>query len=763
MKAFRHIFVISLFLLGLQTHAQKYFGLSGETFGNSKIQKKNFFWKTIKTNNFEFNFYKGGEEIARRAAIKAETDYSKITETLGYTPFSVMKVFIYNNPDDILQSNIGEDSKNENNKSVDLAKARIQVVYNKSDSLFNKELISQISTLFVYDMLYGGSLKESVQSQLLLSVPDWYVNGISAYIASSSVSPNKEKVVELLQKYSNKKVGNIMGEDAELLGHSIWFYIAQRYGKDNISNILNLTRIIRNEQSSITSTLGLSFNKFIKEWRGYYLKGDKQVETQVISRIEPEKADPNASSKLDLKPNEIDTDFYEFSIENIEKYTAQKAFVAKSLNPDLPNSPQTRQNIPGQEIKLSPVKAYNNLLVANGSVAGLRIDPVRRFGLGYAVTFNDLLENNILKVDAFLKVTSPFFKNYDYTLSYGRYASKIDYLFKFEKRSINIEGIDESNSFLFRPLNIVPLDNKSILISRRLLYQKISADIIYPFSKNLKVDFSPAYIKASDIEYELPGRDILTDSYLSPSINIVFDNTNIKSFKIEVGTKAKFSIERNMNFSNQKKNFQRLNIDVRHTQRLAKGIFAEGRFNLTRSAGNAPKFSILGGVENWVNRALYDVKTQIPGKEGDFSDILFYNFPGNLRGFQTARLFGHSHSLINAEIKLVMAEYFPASSLTNSFLRNLQVVGFVDSGTAWNGNKGPFSKQNSLNTIVIGNDGKSPFFAEVTNFKNPFLTGMGLGLRTSILGYLVKADYAVGKEDKTFSKPILHISLGKDF
>jgi hypothetical protein len=172
---------------------------------------------------------------------------------------------------------------------------------------------------------------------------------------------------------------------------------------------------------------------------------------------------------------------------------------------------------------------------------------------------------------------------------------------------------------------------------------------------------------------------------------------------------------------------------------------------------------MLGGVENWVNRSVYNVKTQIPGKEGDFSDILFYSFPGNLRGFQAARLFGHSHSLINVEVKLVMAEYFPASSLTSSFLRNLQVVGFVDSGTAWNGNKGPFSKQNSLNTIVLGNDGKSPFFAEVTNFKNPFLTGMGLGLRTSILGYFVKADYAVGKEDKSFSKPILHISLGKDF
>ena len=610
-------------------------------------------------------------------------------------------------------------------------------------------------------MLYGGSLKESVQSQLLLSVPDWYINGIAAYIASSSASPDKEQVLALMQKYSSKKVNNIAGNDAEVIGHSIWYYIAQRYGKDNISNILNLTRIIRNEQSSITSTLGVSFNKFLKEWRNYYTVGDKVTDAQVFQTLEPEKVATD-KKKLDLKPGEIDTDFYEFSPENVEKYKAQKKIVEKTPGQINPNLPKDLQITPNAEVKISAVKAYNNLLVANSSSLGIKIDPIRRFGLGYNAKFNDMLENNIFKVEAFTKVSSPFFKNYDYSLSYGRYAGKIDYLFKFEKRSINIEGIDEFNSYLFRPLNIVPLDNKAILISRRLIYQKISTEIIYPFSKNLKIELIPAFVKASDIEYELPGRDILHDSYLSPSFNVVYDNSNLKANRIEVGTKAKLSFERNLNFSNQKKNFDRLNIDVRHTQKLSKGIFAEGRFNLTRSAGNAPKFSMIGGVENWVNRSLYESNAQIPGQAGDFSDILFYNFPGNLRGFDFGRLFGHSHSLINAEIKLVMAEYFPASSLSSSFLRNLQFVGFVDTGTAWNGNKGPFSKQNSLNTVVIGNDGKSPFFAEVTNFKNPFLTGMGLGLRTSILGYFVKADYAVGKEYKTFAKPILHISFGKE-
>ncbi|RYF55010.1 MAG: hypothetical protein EOO39_38570, partial [Cytophagaceae bacterium] len=62
----------------------------------------------------------------------------------------------------------------------------------------------------------------------------------------------------------------LTGIDAERVGQSIWNYIGQKYGRDNISNILNLTRIIRNEQSSIQSTLGIPYNRFLRDWRDYY-------------------------------------------------------------------------------------------------------------------------------------------------------------------------------------------------------------------------------------------------------------------------------------------------------------------------------------------------------------------------------------------------------------------------------------------------------------------------------------------------------------
>lgn len=753
--------VFSIFLSSI-SFAQRYYGVSGEEFGKSKIQKKRFDWKTIRSNNFEFNFYRGGEDLARKAAKKAEEDYEKITETLGYTPFSVMKVYIYNSVEDQKQSNIGNTAPIDLDGGIlNLSKARIQLPYQKNDSLFYNHLIKEIANLFVYDMLYGGSLKEAVQSQLLLMVPDWYINGISSYIAESDNSTKYDQFKSVIAKTQNSKLSNLQGKDAEIVGQSIWHYIATKYGKDNISNILNLTRIIRNEQSSITSTLGLSFSKFQREWRAFYLEGSP-VPLQNKEVVKVQDLPLVKTSISDLKTNEIDTDNYEFDEVSIQKFKLQKK-TDETFGVSVAENSKGISKKTSDELKISPVKSYNNLLVSGGNDLDVLIDPARRFGVGYKLMFNDLLDNNVFTLKTYIRPSAPFFKNYDYSMTYGNYSKKIDYLFKFEKRSINFDGIDENNNYLFRPLKIYPQTDKTILLSRRIIYQKITSTIIYPFSENLKFEFAPSFVKATDIDYDLPGRASLNNFYLSAGLNLVYDNTKSNTNGVDLGTKAKLSLERNLNFKNNQQNFDNLNLDVRHYHKLLRGLVLAGRLNFGKSMGNAPKFSYLGGTENTLNRSIYGAQGLLPGPAGDFRDILFYNFPGQLRGFDFARLFGHNYILSNIELRGNLAEYFPRSSMSSSFLRSLQIVGFYDIGTAWNGNKGPFSRQNSLNTILIGTDGVSPFFAEVTNFKNPFLMGTGIGLRTTILGLFVKADYAVGKEDKDFSKPKLYISIGKDF
>lgn len=745
--------------------AQNYFSSTQEEFGKNRIQYKRFEWLTIRSNNFEFNYYRSGDKIAQNAAKIAEGEYDRITELLGYTPFTTMKIFLYNSPKELEQSNIGLTAPTDLDGSIlNLAKSRVQIAYTGNEEKFKQELIQQIARLFVYDMLYGGSLKEVLQSSLLLTVPEWYMAGISAYISGDNENPLiLDRMRTVILKNKDKKIETIQGKDAETIGQSIWNYIAVRYGKDNISNILNLTRIIRTEESSITSTLGISYSRFLKEWREYYansLYTSTEEKNQDHSAEKPDVTALNSivetKQKLELKAGEVDTDNYEFDAENIIKSLAAENAKAKGEPTDktIPKSGRFKEIL-----KLKGPFAYENIVIANDIKSELLVDPVRRMGLKNTLVMNDLLENHSIKLGLFI---TPVLRNHDVFLGYNNNVRRVDWGIDIQRRSISLSELDNRSLYLFRPLNINTPQTTVLSIDRRLYYNRFSAVASYPFSQYLKVELSPNITSTSDIDVSDLGRKNLQSIYLGFRGELVYDNTTPVFSKVLVGTRAKIRLDRSYSFKTSSENFSRMVIDARHYRRLFGSVIFAARLSYSRSLGKAPKVTILGGVENAINRSIEPTNGQSVGVPRDLRDILFYDFAGNLRGFNFAKLYGTSHLLSNLELRLPLAQYVSKGSLTSNFLRNLQFIGFTDVGTAWFGNKGPFNRQNSLNTEIVGG-GQNPFRATVTNFKNPFLLGYGLGVRTTILGYFVKADYAWGLEDKEVNPPKLYLSLGYDF
>jgi hypothetical protein len=57
----------------------------------------------------------------------------------------------------------------------------------------------------------------------------------------------------------------------------------------------------------------------------------------------------------------------------------------------------------------------------------------------------------------------------------------------------------------------------------------------------------------------------------------------------------------------------------------------------------------------------------------------------------------------------------------------------------------------------------SPLSIKVNYFRNPVVMGYGFGLRSMLLGYFVRFDYAWGVETGIVQDPILYFSIGTDF
>ncbi len=277
----RVVFILAMILLlGTEAYSQFYH----TPFGHNRIQYKRFDWYFYTTSNFEVYYYPGGQEYAREALDFLEDEFVKLTDILGYAPYTKTKIFIYNSIHDLQQSNIGigGDVFTIGGKT-DFVKLQVEIAYPGKAEEFKEELIEQLSSILINDMMFGGSLAEIFQNSYLLSLPEWFIDGAAKYLAYGWSSKMDDYIRDYLSRRKISGLVKVQNEDADIIGQSMWNYIAIRYGKSNISNILNLTRIIRNEENSIASTLGIPFKTFLSQWQNYYLQQKEEINKNYIS------------------------------------------------------------------------------------------------------------------------------------------------------------------------------------------------------------------------------------------------------------------------------------------------------------------------------------------------------------------------------------------------------------------------------------------------------------------------------------------------
>jgi Tol biopolymer transport system component len=244
---------------------------ASEKFGRNRIQHENFEWRFLDSDNFDVYFYEGSDAIAREVIEYLESEFERITDLIGYPPYSKTKVFLYNSVEDLQQSNVGlNDYGLTAGGETKFVKSYIEVANPGSMSLLKEELLYKVSGAIVNEMMYGGNLKDMFQSSVLLNLPEWFIDGAAMYVAKGWSIEMDDFMRELIETKKPKKLDRLRGKDALLAGQSVWNFISEKYGRGAMANILNYTRIIRNEEKSVTITLGVSFDQLMNDWYNFY-------------------------------------------------------------------------------------------------------------------------------------------------------------------------------------------------------------------------------------------------------------------------------------------------------------------------------------------------------------------------------------------------------------------------------------------------------------------------------------------------------------
>ncbi|HOX82420.1 MAG TPA: translocation protein TolB [Chryseolinea sp.] len=272
--------LVATFITVLEAQAQH----ADEVFGKNRIQFRQFEWQYLSGENFDVYYYDARKGIAQEALEFLESEFDRITDQIDYPPYFKTKIFLYNSLADLRQSNMGLNrSLYKTGGETNFIKPYIEVAHLGTAQEFKDELLFKMSDLMINEMMYGGNLKDIFQSSILQNLPDWFAHGASLYVARGWSIEMDDYIRELIQTRKANHATRLTGKQAALVGQSIWNFITEKYGKSSMANILNYTRVTRNEERSITITLGISFKQLLVEWRKFYTEMESTVSKSYLT------------------------------------------------------------------------------------------------------------------------------------------------------------------------------------------------------------------------------------------------------------------------------------------------------------------------------------------------------------------------------------------------------------------------------------------------------------------------------------------------
>jgi hypothetical protein len=270
-----------------------------------------------------------------------------------------------------------------------------------------------------------------------------------------------------------------------------------------------------------------------------------------------------------------------------------------------------------------------------------------------------------------------------------------------------------------------------------------------------------------DFSAQVEGQKTL---YSVTHLEYVYDNSLKKSTNIWNGLRYKAFVDWNLQLSKFDSTYKRrpatfnFGFDARYYYPIYKNVIWACRAAGDFSWGSQKFIYYLGGVDGWLmfgnntrpgsTKERYFNSANQPSQDNTYA---FQSLAVNMRGYIQNASNGNNAMVINSEIRMPVWSTLFDKTVNNIFLRDLQLVQFIDLGTAWNGSYKKISRPNETYTA-------GPLTVNVkAKGVGPFLGGYGFGVRSTLLGYFMKFDAGWPMTGFFSGKPVMYLSMGFDF
>lgn len=223
-------------------------------FGKNRVQHTKFTWNFYQSPNFNVHYTQNGLELAKFATQAAEEELPSLEDFIEFGIQRRLNIVLYNNFNDFKQSNIGIGLDYPNAGGLTkLVNNKLVVYYNGDHNDLRRQIREGIAKVLVESMLFGDDLGEFAQNQALLDLPKWMTDGYIAYAAENWSTKLDNELKSAMIGATYKNFYQFAYEQPQLAGHAFWYYIEEKYRKENVTYLLYLSRIYKNVNRAATT------------------------------------------------------------------------------------------------------------------------------------------------------------------------------------------------------------------------------------------------------------------------------------------------------------------------------------------------------------------------------------------------------------------------------------------------------------------------------------------------------------------------------
>lgn len=271
-KTFRVLFLFLLLIINNPNVFSQFYNGSNMTFGKNRVQWQNHIWSYYPFDEYETYFYQGGKELALYTSEYAKQELEILERQLQSSLNEKIQFIIFNNLSGLKQSNIGLSSESEYNTGgiTNIMGTKVILYFDGNYVNFEQQIRNGIAEMLLNQVLFGGSVGSQIRNSTIFSVPAWFKDGILSYY-SQDWNTNYDGTLRngiLSGKY--KKMNQLTDNDAVIAGHSFWLFIAETYGEEAVTEIIQTTRMSKSVKKAFKLVTGLKFKKLTNQWFTFY-------------------------------------------------------------------------------------------------------------------------------------------------------------------------------------------------------------------------------------------------------------------------------------------------------------------------------------------------------------------------------------------------------------------------------------------------------------------------------------------------------------